>query len=66
MKKQFNVGDVFTGVKNNGWNTWNEIIEINGNLLTIAQYGKTTADKAIKMTKSELRYALRKGIASMA
>lgn len=66
MTKQFYVGDVFTGVKNNGWNTWHEIIGISGNQLTVAQYGKTTVCKTIKMTKSELRYALKKGIASMA
>lgn len=58
-----NVGDVFRNAKtHDGWNVYHEILDINGNMIRFCNYGKTTVSQEYDITKSELKYMLRKGL----
>ena len=56
-------GQVFySNQKNSEWKIWHEIMNIEGNIVTLANYGKDTETREVKFTKKEMNYCLRKGI----
>lgn len=57
------VGMVFRSTKlQDGWNVWHEIMSIDKNKVTICNYGKTTKEENVVLTKKEFAYCLKKGI----
>ena len=57
------IGQVFySNQKNSEWKIWHEIMNIEGNIVTLANYGKDTDSHEVKFTKKEMSYCLRKGI----
>lgn len=57
------IGQVFySNQKNSEWKIWHEIMNIEGNIVTLANYGKYTESNEVKLTKKEINYCLRNGI----
>ena len=57
------IGQVFySNQKNSDWKIWHEIMNIDGNIVTLSNYGKDTESHEVKFTKKEMNYCLRKGI----
>lgn len=57
------VGQVFySKQKNSEWMIWHEITAIKGNMITMAHYGKDTAEYESNFTKKEINYCIRKGL----
>lgn len=48
--------------KNSEWLVWHEIISIEGNIITLAHYGKDTDSFESKFTKKEISYSIKKGL----
>ena len=48
--------------KDSEWFIWHEIIKINGNIVTMAHYGKDTDSFESDFSKKEINYCIRKGI----
>ena len=57
------VGQIFySKQKNSEWLIWHEIMFIDGDMITLSNYGKETDYHEVKFTKKEIRYCIRKGI----
>lgn len=57
------VGQVFyTNQKDSEWKIWHEIMKVDGNMVTIANYGKDTEERNVILTKKEFNYCIKKGI----
>lgn len=57
------IGKIYYTKQNDShWKVWHEILNIDGDIVTVANYGKDTETQIVKMKKSELTYCLRKKI----
>lgn len=57
------VGQIYySKQKDSKWLIWHEITAIDGNIVTIAHYGKDTDEFESKFTKKEINYCLKKGL----
>ncbi len=57
------VGQVYySKQKNSEWLIWHEITAIDGNIITLAHYGKDTNEFESKFTKNEIGYCIRNGL----
>lgn len=57
------VGQVYySKQKDSEWLVWHEITSIEGNMITLAHYGKDTVSFESKFTKKEIVYSIKKGI----
>lgn len=57
------IGQVYyTKQKDSEWLIWHEITAIDGNMVTLAHYGKDTDEFESKFTKKEINYCIRKGL----
>ena len=57
------VGQIFySNQKNSEWKIWHEILKIEGNKVTLVNYGKDTESHEVVFLKKEIAYCLRKGI----
>ena len=56
------VGQIFySKQKDSEWLIWHEITDINGNIVTMAHYGKDTDSFESDFFKKEINYSIRKG-----
>ena len=57
------VGQIFySKQKDSKWLIWHEITKINGNMVTMAHYGKDTDPFESDFSKKEINYCIRKCI----
>lgn len=57
------VGQVFySNQKDSDWKVWHEIMNIDGNMVTVSNYGKDTEMRDVRMTRKEVNYCIKKGI----
>ena len=56
-------GQVFySKQKDSEWLIWHEITAIDGDMITLSNYGKETDSHEVNFTKKEIRYCIRKGM----
>lgn len=61
--KEMKVGQIFySHRKDSEWKIWHEIMNIQGNIVTLANYGKDLQSEEVTFTKAEIKYCLRKHI----